>query len=184
MRLVLMRHGETDWNVEKRIQGIRDIPLNEKGIKQIQEISKRFLNDAEFHFSGIITSPLMRAKQSASICCQFLEIPIEEAEEFQERRFGRLEGKTIKEIQREYQMTNIEEIQESRYGMEDMTSVAERIQRGLHRLSAHCQGQSILLVTHGSIIKQIAKQVGMNIGIIGNADFLDLKPSMYRGAIS
>lgn len=175
MQLVLMRHGETDWNVEKRIQGIRDIPLNEKGKRQVQEVTKQILNDGRYHFSQIITSPLTRAKQSASICSHLLDVPVEQAADFQERCFGGLEGKTWEEIRRDCRIGDIEEIEDSRYGMEDINSVSKRIERGLHDLGRTFQGQSILLVTHGSIIKQIAKKFGRDVGIVGNATLLDLK---------
>ncbi len=66
MKLFVVRHGETDWNVERRLQGQTDIELNENGIRQANKL-KQDLNDKDCNIDLIISSPLKRAKKTAEI---------------------------------------------------------------------------------------------------------------------
>ena len=97
MRIFLARHGETDWNVERRIQGSTDIPLNENGIRQAHSLSSYL--DRLFHAEGgflssIFTSPLMRAKETAEIVGRRLGVEVETVPGLEEMNFGICEGKT------------------------------------------------------------------------------------------
>lgn len=70
MKIFLVRHGETDWNVYGRLQGQIDIPLNEKGIVQANELGKIIKKNKEYYKIDIVlSSPLSRAKMSAEIIC-------------------------------------------------------------------------------------------------------------------
>ena len=69
MKIYLARHGETDWNSEKRFQGHRDIPMNETGIRQMEELARR-IRDKGITFTGIISSPLKRARKSAEMIAE------------------------------------------------------------------------------------------------------------------
>ena len=73
MKIYLIRHGETDWNLEQRLQGAMDIPLNENGIELARETA-RGLRDVPFDV--IYTSPLRRARQTAEIIRGDREIPL------------------------------------------------------------------------------------------------------------
>ena len=85
-----MRHGNTDWNVEKRIQGSIDIPLNAEGRAQAAAAAKQ-LEHAQI--DGIITSPATRARETAEIICQATGLPLVEVHpELHDRDFGDLEG--------------------------------------------------------------------------------------------
>src|SRR5690606_40156857 len=90
--ICLIRHGETDWNAQRRIQGRTDIPLNEKGIQQAREC-RDFLKNSEWDV--IITSPLKRAKQTAEIINEALNIDLIEMDDFIEKSFGDVEGVTL-----------------------------------------------------------------------------------------
>ncbi len=67
--LLLIRHGETDWNRQMRMQGHRDIPMNDFGISQIQELARK-MADAGVKADVIISSPLERARQTAAIIAE------------------------------------------------------------------------------------------------------------------
>ena len=67
--LYLMRHGETDWNIERRLQGHTDIPLNQNGIKTMTEAGKR-LKEQHFQVDRIVSSPLKRAKETARVIAE------------------------------------------------------------------------------------------------------------------
>lgn len=89
MYLYLMRHGQTDWNVELRMQGSSDIPLNANGIAQAQEAADRI---KQVPFEYVITSPLRRAVQTAQIVAKGRQIPLIVEPRLMELDFGALEG--------------------------------------------------------------------------------------------
>ena len=91
MRLYIMRHGETAWNVLRRFQGRSDIPLNEKGI-ELARVTARGLADVPFDLG--FTSPLSRARQTAEIVLAGREVPLTEEPRIIEIAFGRYEGQT------------------------------------------------------------------------------------------
>ena len=72
MRLYIMRHGETAWNAQKKIQGVADIPLDGKG-KELAKITGWALRDVDF--DRVITSPLNRAKETARLVIGERKIP-------------------------------------------------------------------------------------------------------------
>ena len=79
MRIFMARHGETDWNVERRIQGNTDIPLNENGIRQANSLAsylERQVVGKGGTFTHIFTSPLERAKETAEIVGNRLHVPV------------------------------------------------------------------------------------------------------------
>lgn len=91
MKLLLTRHGQTDWNVAGKVQGTTDIELNEIGKKQAEETGKKLLN---YDIDIIISSPLKRAKKTAEIIRENRNIPILLDDGLKERCFGKFEGKT------------------------------------------------------------------------------------------
>lgn len=174
MKLILLRHGETEWNLEKRIQGTQNVPLNESGRKQMEEIGEILFSQYKKPFDRMVVSPLQRTVESAHICNARLKLPIELREEFQERSFGILEGQTLEEIKQGYDIHDVEEVQDARHGIESMDSLRWRLEKGLGYLYKTYPQDQILLVTHGSIIKEIARQYGLKIGIIKNGTYLEL----------
>lgn len=175
MNIVLVRHGETDWNREERIQGRKNIPLNGNGRKQMQEIGEKFLNNTKKSFDFVGTSPLMRARESAEICSNILKLPLRIFPEFMERSFGLLEGKTLKEIGEDYFSEDIENVADSRLGMEDLYSLENRLKKGIEQLISDYPGEGILLVTHGSIIKAVGQMYGQQVGILSNGAYIEIK---------
>jgi broad specificity phosphatase PhoE len=79
--LFLIRHGETEWNVEGRYQGQADPPLNERGIRQAYELGEKL---AQVNLDLLYTSPLLRSEQTAEIISQKLAIPIYKDERLME----------------------------------------------------------------------------------------------------
>ena len=85
-----MRHGETQWNADGRIQGRRDIELNENGRRQAEAAAEALRGKS---FQALITSPLSRAKQTGAILAQFAQIAeVREDARIVERDFGELDG--------------------------------------------------------------------------------------------
>ena len=89
MKLYIIRHGETPWNAEERLQGQTDIPLNENGIR-LAKITGEALKDVPFDFA--ISSPLKRARQTAELVLAGRQIPVLEDARIEELSFGSWEG--------------------------------------------------------------------------------------------
>lgn len=89
MKIYFVRHGETDWNKERKLQGQIDIPLNEFG-RKLAEDTAPFLKDIDFDMA--FTSPLSRAKETAQIILGERNIPLVEDERIREMGFGSYEG--------------------------------------------------------------------------------------------
>ena len=87
--LYIMRHGRTDWNDQKKLQGQTDIPLNENGRKMAQEAARRY---ADVPFDICFCSPLIRAKETAELLLKGRDIPVVYDDRLREMSFGEYEG--------------------------------------------------------------------------------------------
>ena len=96
MKITTIRHGETDWNRERKPQGSRDIALNETGIKQAEKLAIRL---AEEPCDIIYTSDLLRAKKTAEIINQKHNAQLIESSQLRESSFGEFEGKTMNDLE-------------------------------------------------------------------------------------
>lgn len=153
MRICLVRHGETDWNLQNILQGSSDIPLNETGKLQALK-SSEVLKDS--HWDIIISSPLKRARETADIINQKLSIQVEEMNQFRERNYGKAEGLPLKEYNK--MLPNIP-------GLESHESVTKRITKGLEIIQNKYPNKNVLIVAHGAVINSIlAKVSGGRIG--------------------
>ena len=95
MRLYLVRHGQTDWNVQKRAQGHTDRPLDSIGQEQARLVGKAFL---DLPVQRILTSDLLRASQTAEEISRRTKVPLEVNTSLRERGFGEWEGQNFAEI--------------------------------------------------------------------------------------
>ncbi len=162
--ICLIRHGETDWNAQRRIQGRTDIPLNEKGIQQAREC-RDFLKNSEWDL--IITSPLKRAKQTAEIINEALNIDVIEMDEFIEKSFGDVEGMTLQERRSAYPDRNYP-------NQEDDEAFSSRIQKGIEKIQEKYEHGKVILVAHGAVISTLLAilsdgKIGTGKTRLGNA---------------
>lgn len=157
MRLYIIRHGETDWNRQNKLQGKRDIPLNEQG-EALAKKTKEGLREVPFTLG--ITSPLKRAEKTAQILLEGREIPIRTEKRMEEIGFGEYEGmvytKTYSEIPDEkfsYFFTKPEAYQPGRGG-ETVTELLAREREFWQELLTNpdYEDQTILLSTHGAAL--------------------------------
>ena len=163
MRIYLMRHGETDWNREGRLQGRMDIAMNATGIRQMQEAGAG-LRDRGISFDKILASPLRRAVESAEIIASGIgycrdDIVIEPL--LTERSFGTAEGVT-------YQKRH--ERSDKEWGMEIVEALCCRALKGINRHIQADRGKGILVVAHGAVLK--AAIVALTKGKLGFNDSL------------
>ncbi|WAH36146.1 histidine phosphatase family protein [Alicyclobacillus dauci] len=181
MRLILLRHGETDWNKESRIQGAQSVPINRTGIEQVRRacISMKAMYGARI--SAIVASPLLRAKQSADICGKILGLQPVVVHSFRERSFGDLEGKTKHVIQTEFHIDDVESLPEPHFQVEAREAFINRLTSGLEYICMNVYSGPVLLVTHGSVIRELTKMAGHDIGIIPNAGFVEHDVSVTKG---
>src|SRR5689334_8334912 len=98
-RFIVIRHGETRWNVERRVQGKGDSPLTEEGLAQADAIGKRLARE---RFDVLIASDLGRARQTAERVAHHTGLAIRFDPRLQERNFGAGEGMTYDEIDRAF----------------------------------------------------------------------------------
>ncbi len=141
--LYLIRHGETDWNKEKRVQGRRDIPMNSDGIDQIRQLADK-LSNAGITVDAIISSPLIRAKETASIIADRIGFTghIQYNPDFVERDFGLLEGEIWGPE------TNFDD---PVYNMESIQELCERVKRAFSKYS-FLDDQKVMIVSHGAFL--------------------------------
>ncbi len=99
MKLILVRHGETVWNLEQRVQGVSDIELSERGREQAKILGRCLQNEA---IERIVSSPLKRAYQTAQAIGRFHAVDIEIDEDLRELDQGVFEGLTFREMRKRY----------------------------------------------------------------------------------
>ena len=152
MKILITRHGQTDWNVLGKLQGQTDIELNDTGRMQAENIKELVKNEK---IDLIITSPLKRAKETALIINQDNNIPIIEDKRLMERYFGEFEGVT-KEDRIKLREINLEIKDIWNYKkniklntMENMHDFCSRIYNFLDEVIKIYKDRNILIVTHG-----------------------------------
>ena len=179
MKLLFVRHGETDLNKEAKTSGQRmDTLLNEDGIRQAEETAKGLPSDVDLIFA----SPLKRAAQTAKIIGQKLNLPIKFRDEIKERDFGSLSGKTWEEMQKEAENPNLHVLDEGlRYdycpwGGESVEDVKKRFLGFVDEIKTKYPGKKILVVTHGGLIRIMhAVFPQKELPIIANASIHEFK---------
>ena len=150
MKLLLTRHGQTDWNVAGKVQGITDIELNETGKKQAEATGEKLL---DYNIDIIISSPLKRAKKTAEIIRGNRNIPILLDEGLMERGFGEFEGKTREEFDFD-EIWNYK-LNKQYENAESIGELFERVQKFLNKVQEEYKDKTVLLVTHGGVIVSI-----------------------------
>ena len=144
--IYITRHGQTNWNVQKKVMGRCDEPLNETGLKQAEE-TKNNLSDTNIDL--IICSPLTRAKQTAEIINKERNIPIIYDERIIERDFGEFEGMETKnfDFHGYWNYYKNEKYKKS----ENIQEFFKRVYDFLEDITKKFQGKNILIVAHGGI---------------------------------
>ncbi len=146
----IIRHGETDWNKLGLVNGITDRPLTKKGINQAEITrDKIFSKIKELNFKTIVHSPLSRAKDTASIINQKLNLPMIEVLELREASVGELEGKPHPSHETWQKWINGEFIGN---GVESFEDGKKRVKIGLQKALEY---ENPLIVAHGGVFFQM-----------------------------
>ena len=154
-RFCLVRHGETDWNVARRLQGHTDIPLNQHGITQAIQMAKA-LKAIDLQFDVLYSSDLQRAADTASAIEEKFGVQAIIDQELRERHLGGLQGLTTDEgPQLKPDLWSIHlsrNLDHTLEGGESIRQFASRIHRALENIRAQHDGKTILLVSHGGAL--------------------------------
>ena len=156
MLLYVTRHGETEYNKERRYAGSTDIPLNGEGIFQAGELAQKL---KDINFDVIITSPLKRAAQTAEIINRERNLTVTVMEAFAERCVGVYEGLTRDEAKKRYPelwMNRVtEQIDGAPDGGETLRDVDTRVSAALCGLREKYPDKKVLLVCHGFVSRAL-----------------------------
>lgn len=160
VRLVLVRHGETDWNMVRRIQGQLDEPLNAVGVQQAKAAAARF---APGMVDAIHCSDLLRASQTAAEIGAVTGVPVVPEAFWRERHFGRFQGWVYADIQRDdpetYRRIEARDPDLDLQGGESLMQVRARIEAALAGLVQRYRGQRVVVVSHGGVLDAIYRLV-------------------------
>ena len=151
--LGLLRHGQTDWNIDLRLQGSSDIPLNETGRNQAAVVGATFSRE---DWDVIIASPLSRARDTAQIVAQQLNMPVVIVPELVERSFGVAEGFSHSEWRKMY------EANEHIEGLESLEDLRSRCELLLQLVATEYDGLRVLAISHGALIRKVLRIVSNN----------------------
>jgi alpha-ribazole phosphatase len=186
MRILFVRHGETEWNASLRYQGHADIPLNQRGRAQARAAAQRL---ARYGVQAVYSSDLSRAAETASIIAQELQLAPQPMPELREIDVGQWQGLTPEELYRRYpdhmREFDRDPARTVRLGGESYAQLQQRALLALtHIGEAHPDNQTVVAVSHGGTIRALLCHViGLDLAYFGrmwldNGSFTELQ----RGA--
>jgi probable phosphoglycerate mutase len=154
-RILAIRHGETAWNVDTRLQGHLDIPLNEEGLRQAEHLARALAEREEVN--AIYASDLSRAHATAQAIAQAMGHTVSTHVGLRERHFGVFQGRTFDEVEAElpdhaWHWRKRTPDWSPPEGGESLLALRERIVRTVDELAARHAGQQIVLVAHGGVL--------------------------------
>jgi probable phosphoglycerate mutase len=152
-RIIAIRHGETAWNVDTRIQGQLDIPLNETGRWQARRLAAALAGETA---AAVYTSDLSRAHETARFVAGALGREAVTHQGLRERGFGIFEGRTFAEIESAWPEDSMRwrkrDTGFAPSGGESLEQLHARVAATAHELAARHPGEQILLVAHGGVL--------------------------------
>ena len=155
-RIIAIRHGETAWNVDTRIQGQLDIELNETGRHQARRVAQAL---SEEPIQAIYSSDLLRARDTALAIARLTGRTLQTHTGLRERGFGVLQGKTHAEIEAHWPEQALRWRQRDPHwapeGGESLVKLRARITQTASELAARHPGEQIVLVAHGGVLDML-----------------------------
>jgi 2,3-bisphosphoglycerate-dependent phosphoglycerate mutase len=161
VRLCVVRHGETDWNLAGILQGWVDVPINDQGRRQARELATAFAGQG---FDRVYSSPLIRALETAEIVAAGLGLPRPSIHEgLKERNFGVLQGVPKAELA-EHNPLLLQQILQRNPAAhfesgETMDEVATRVLDAILDLAMDHPGEQLLVITHGWVMDIITRHI-------------------------
>ena len=183
LKLYIVRHGETEWNVIKRFQGQLNTPLTEKGIEKLKETGKK-LEDVTFE--EVYTSELERTVNSAEIILnenrgyKNKKMELKKLAELNEVHFGVWQGLKYEEVFLKYPeeannyFYNVKNYKAENVKAENLKDALERFLRGINKILDSHKSGNILIVTHGTVFE-------MFINYVENSSIFDIDERTLMG---
>lgn len=187
LKLYIVRHGETEWNVIKRFQGQLNTPLTEKGIKKLKETGKKLENVL---FDEVYTSELGRTVASAEIILnenrgyKNKKLELKKLAELNEVYFGVWQGLTYEEVFLKYPeeannyFYNVKNYKAENVEAENLKDALERFLKGINKILESHKSGNILVVTHGTVFEMFMNYVANDSifdiderTLMGNGDY-------------
>lgn len=152
--LLLVRHGETDWNREGRVQGHSDVPLNDTGRAQARALAARL---AAERVDAVYASDLRRARDTACEVARASGHPVTTTPDLREKHFGSWEGLTRDEI-----LSRDPDALSGPWGDgETRDEMADRVLHALREIAARHEGETVVVVSHGGPLRAVQRTLGM-----------------------
>ena len=152
-RIIAIRHGETAWNVDTRLQGHLDIALNPKGLWQAEQVARVLADEP---IDAVYASDLLRAWHTASAIAQTTAAPLVASQNLRERCFGSFEGQTYAELEARWPEDALRwrkrEPDWAPPGGESLLALSERIAATVDALARQHVGGQVVLVAHGGVL--------------------------------
>jgi len=159
LHLMLVRHGETDWNVQRRYQGQTDVPLSGFGMRQAELVAERLTGDK---INAVYASDLSRAWETAQIIAGKSGLEVFPEPRLRELKFGILEGLTFEEAEKQYPemiAAWLDNFNNTPDGAETIDQFTARIVSLLDNLRGEHDQQVVLLVGHGGSLSEILRVI-------------------------
>lgn len=162
----LVRHGETDWNVKRIMQGHGDSPLTETGINQAKALAKKLKHT---HFDKIFSSDILRAKRTAEIIAAERKLAVATTKLLRERTFGKYEGWSIDKYHKKFEQyfaenRKLSEIETYKRkpdtDIESDEEIVIRLITFIREMAVAFPGKTVLVVTHGGIMRGFLIHLG------------------------
>jgi probable phosphoglycerate mutase len=159
-RLILIRHGETDWNRERRFQGHADIGLNANGQEQARRLAMRLAGES---FDALHSSDLRRARDSVQALADGLGLPLRLDAGLREQSFGVMEGLLPQQVAERWpevwQQWSLHDADWAPPGGESAHQFHARVLAAVNRIAAAHRGQQVLVATHGGVLDMLWRDV-------------------------
>lgn len=178
--LILVRHGETAWNRERRLQGHIDVPLNDEGLWQARAVARALAIERP---DVLYSSDLIRARQTAEAIAHATGLPLVQEPRLRERNYGVFEGVPMAELPqrfpREYDEWRRRVPEAVIEGAETLVAFSARVEAILQTLAQRHAGQTVVVVTHGGFL-DAAYRVTTGVGIVQERRWDLLNASINR----
>ena len=182
--VIVVRHGQTQWNTERRFQGHHDSPLTQKGISQAEALARRL---AKERFSALYSSDLGRATHTAQLIARATGHDVVVDARLRERGLGLFQGLKSEEIQaaypQEYERYRNREMDYAVPAGESLRQQVERNISCLEELAQNHAGQAIVVVTHGGVLNVLFRHtLSISFGAPRRFEFLNSSLNVFAVA--